>query len=389
MAPRKPRPFHAAAATAAALALCLARPRARADDSVAYIFENYREDDGRITVETQSGSADQDVGAFGHIGLTGTIDAVSGATPTGQPAPDGSDQVVLTQIHTRRKAWAGDYAQQIGNVNVEAGFADSRENDYVSAGWSVNTLAEFNQKNTTVRLGAAGTDDRVEVFFTPQQTYLPKNTHDAILGVTQLIDPLTVATLNVSWGRATGYLSEPHKFVSKSIEIAPNIFLLEDFGENSPGERNKGSLYASVNRAFPAARGALEASYRFYSDTWGVIANTAEVDWFQHLGGKLLLGPSLRLYQQGAANFYYYNLDDTSIIPVREPTGSGPNYSSDFRLSAMRSVEYGLKLTWSASDKLQFEAAYKRYQMWGTDGVTPASAYPTAGIATVGARFLW
>jgi hypothetical protein len=55
----------------------------------------------------------------------------------------------------------------------------------------------------------------------------------------------------------------------------------------------------------------------------------------------------------------------------------------------MRNVEYGLKLTWSESDRLQFETAYKRYEMWGTDGVTPASAYPTAGIATLGARFLW
>jgi hypothetical protein len=389
MASRPPRPFQATAALAAAVALCLPRPSARADGSVGYIFENYREEDNRITVETQSGSADQDVGAFGHLSLTGTIDAVSGATPTGQPAPEGSDQVVLTQIHTRRKAWSGNYAQQLGNVNIEAGFADSRENDYVSAGWSVSTLADSNQKNTTVRLGAAGTDDRVEVFFTPQQTYLPKRTNDAILGVTQLIDPLTVATLNVSWGRATGYLSEPHKFVSKSIQIIPNIFLLEDFGENSPGERNKGSIYASLNRAFPAAHGALEASYRFYSDTWGVVANTAEVDWFQHLGGKVILSPSLRLYQQGAANFYYYNLDDTTIIPVHQPTGSGPNYSSDFRLSAMRSFEYGLRLTWSESDRLQFEMAYKRYEIRGTDGVTPASAYPTAGIATLGARFLW
>jgi hypothetical protein len=374
---------------AAALSLCLARPYARADGSVGYMFENYREEDGRVTVETQSGSADQDVGAFGHLSLTGTIDAVAGATPTGQPAPEGSDQVVLTQFHSRRKAWAGSYSEQVGNVNVEAGFADSREPDYVSEGWSVSTLADFNEKNTTVRLGAAGTDDRVEVFFTPQQTYLPKRTNDAILGVTQLIDPLTVATLNVSWGRATGYLSEPHKFVSKSIEIIQNIFLLEDFAENSPGERNKASVYASVNRAIPAAHGALEASYRFYSDTWGVVANTAEVDWFQHVGGRVVLEPSVRLYQQGAANFYYYNLDSTPIIPVRQPLGTGPNYSSDFRLSAMRNLEYGLKLTWSVSDRLQVEMAYKRYEMWGTDGVTSASAYPTAGIASLGAKLLW
>src|SRR5580658_4677297 len=120
-------PFRATAALAAALALSLPRPCARADDSVGYIFENYRENDGRITVETESGSADQDVGAFGHLSLTGTIDAVSGATPTGQPAPEGSDQVVLSEIHTRRKAWSGDYAQQVANVNVSVGFADSRE----------------------------------------------------------------------------------------------------------------------------------------------------------------------------------------------------------------------------------------------------------------------
>jgi hypothetical protein len=374
---------------AATLAICLPRPSARADDSVAYIFENYRENDGRITVETQSGSADQDIGSFGHLSLTGTIDAVAGATPTGQPAPAGSDQVVMSEIHTRRKAWSGGYSEQISNVNVDVGFADSRESDYVSSGWSVSTLSDFNEKNTTVRFGVAGTDDRVEVFFTPQQTYLSKDTNDVILGVTQLIDPLTVFTANVSWGRATGYLSEPHKYVSKSIEIFQNIFLLQDFAENSPSERNKGSVYLSLNRAFPAVHGAIEASYRFYADTWGITANTVEADWFQHLGSKVVFGPTLRLYQQGAADFYHYNLDDTSIIPVRMPTGSGPNYSSDFRLSAMRSVEYGLKLTWNPLDRLQFELAYKRYEMWGTDGVTPASAYPIAGIGTVGARFLW
>jgi hypothetical protein len=30
------------------------------------------------------------------------------ATPTGRPAPPGSDQVTFTEIHTRRKAWSGD-----------------------------------------------------------------------------------------------------------------------------------------------------------------------------------------------------------------------------------------------------------------------------------------
>lgn len=384
---RAPRPISTSALTAAVLALCASRPSAKADNSIAYYYEDYSEENGRIQVRTQSSSADQDLGPYAHLRLTGTIDAVSGATPTGEPAPPGSDQVNMTDIHTRRKAWSGDFSYQFNNINIDAGFADSREPDYVSRGWSLSTLTDFNQKNTTVRFGVAGTDDNVEVFFLPE--YLPKRTNDAILGITQLIDPLTVVTFNVTFGRATGYLSEPHKFVTKSIEVDPGVFLLEDFGENSPNERNTGTAYASINRAFPNLHGALEGSYRFYSDTFGIVAHTLEADWFQHLGPNLILKPSVRFYQQTAANFYYYNLDDTPIIPVRVPTGAGPNYSSDFRLSAMRNLEYGITAIWIVADRVQVELAYKRYEMWGTDGITPKSAYPTANITTAGIKYLW
>jgi Protein of unknown function (DUF3570) len=381
------RPAASTAFVSMTLAMYLTRPAARAEDSVAYKFENYREEDGRITVETQGGTVDQDVGPFGHLSLTGTIDAVAGATPTGRPAPPGSDQVVLTEIHTRRKAWSGDYSQQIQNFNVDAGFAESRESDYVSLGWSVNTLTDFNEKNTTLRVGLAGTDNRVEVFFEP--AYLPKHTNDAIVGITQVLDARTFVTVNVSMGRETGYLSEPHKFVEKSIEIITNIFLQESFAENSPNERDHEAVYASIDRAFPGARGALEGSYRFYTDTYGIVSHTAGLSWIQHLGARCLLQPSVRYYRQSAARFYYYNLDDTQIVPVRMPNGTAPYYSSDFRLSAEDTYSYGLKVTWKAGEWVQFDAAYEEYVIKGRDGVTPASAYPRAGISTVGVKFLW
>jgi Protein of unknown function (DUF3570) len=371
----------------AALVFCLPRPIAKAEDSIAYRFENYREEDGRITVETQSSSLDQDIGAYGHLSLTGTIDAVAGATPTGRPAPAGTDQVVMTEIHTRRKAWNGDYAQQFKNVNVDVGYAESRESDYVSYGWSLNTLTDFNQKNTTLRAGVAGTDDRVEVFFEP--AYLPKHTHSAIVGVTQLLDPLTFVTLNVTVADATGYLSEPHKFVEKGIEIFTNIVLEEGFGENSPNRRNSGTVYAAINHAFPKLKGAFEGSYRFYSDSYGIVGHTFEAAWYEHVGSALILEPLVRYYQQSAARFYYYNLDNTSIIPVRVPMGTAPYYTSDFRLSAEDTYSFGLKATWRVVDRVQLVASYERYVMNGRDGVTPASAYPTAGVSSLGVRFTW
>ena len=164
---RAPRQLPASALMAAAVALCLPKPSARGDDALTYKYESYREEDGRISVDTSSSSVDQDLGNFGHLKLTGTIDAVAGATPTGQPAPAGSDQVVMTVIHTRRKAWSGDYAQQYKLFTIDFGFADSREPDYVSRGWSVSTLTALNEKNTTIRFGVAGTDDRVQTFFAP------------------------------------------------------------------------------------------------------------------------------------------------------------------------------------------------------------------------------
>jgi hypothetical protein len=381
------RPIPPSALLAAALALCAPRPSARADDSIAYKFENYREEDGRITVETESSQVDQDLPANGHISLTGTIDAVAGATPTGRPAPEGSDQVVLTEIHTRRKAWSGAYSEQIGNFNLSAGFAESREPDYVSLGWSVNALTDLNEKNTTLRVGVAGTDDRVEVFFEP--AYLPKHTRSAIVGVTQVLDPLTFATVNVTLADADGYLSEPHKFVEKGIEILPNIVLEEAFGENSPNERQSATLFASVNHAFPRVKGAVEANYRLYSDTYGIVAHTLGLSWLQHAGPRLMLEPELRYYQQSAARFYYYNLDDTAITPVRVPMGTAPYYTSDFRLSAEDDCTYGLKATFKVAERLQLVASYERFAMHGRDGVTPASAYPRAGITTLGARFTW
>ena len=371
----------------ASLALILSRPAARGADSVDFKYENYREKDGRITVVTESSSVNEDVAAYGHIQLTGTIDAVAGATPTGQPAAPGTQQVPLTEIHTRRKAWSGDYSEQIKSFNIDAAFAESRESDYVSWGWSVNTLTDFNEKNTTLRAGLAGNYDRVGVRFEP--AYLPKHTNDAILGVTQLLNPTTFVTVNVTLGRSTGYLSEPYKIVEKAIEILPNIYLREAFGENSPNARNRTSVFSSLNHSFAGTNGAVEASYRLYSDSYGIVAHTLQLAWLQHLGKRWVLQPSLRFYRQTSARFYYYNLDSTPVMPVHLPAGLAPYYSSDFRLSAEESTSYGLKATWRVSDWMRLDGSYERYTLHGRDGVTPASAYPCAGISTLGVEFLW
>jgi hypothetical protein len=363
-------------------------PRSRGENSVSYKFADYQEMGGRIGVQTQGAYIEQDLGTDMHLKVSGILDAIAGATPTGEPAPGGSTAVPLSDLHEYRKAWNADFSRQFQRVNVALAVGNSRESDYVSTGWSVNVVTDFNQKNTSLLTGLAGTDDTIKVFF--QRDRARKRTNDVIVGVTQLLDPRTSVSVNVGWGRQTGHIADPYKLVQKSVEIFPGLFLPLTFGENRPGYREKWVVFTGLNRALPQLAGALEASYRYYRDTFGAGSHTLELSWFQRTGEKVILRPSLRLYEQNAADFYHYDLNSSSVIPRSGvPNPGGPFYSSDFRLSALRSATYGFKAVWKVTSFAQFDAAWEWYEMRGKDGVTPASAYPRARVVTLGAKFSW
>jgi len=371
--------------------LILASPRnvARAEDSLSYKFENYTESGGRVGVQTQGLIANQDVGSDMQFGLTMVTDAIAGATPTGVPAPAGSTQVPLAHMSDHRKAWEGDLSRQFSQINVSAGISESREHDYISKGWSLNTLTDFNDKNTALLVGVAGHDDDVETFFDPQRLYVKKHALSAIIGATQLLDALTKVTLDVTWARDTGYLSDQYKLVERDVELIQGSFFPLVYAENRPSEQNSCVAYFAVNRAFPRLNGSLEGSYRLYADTFGIVANSIEVRWLEKIGRQFTVSPELRLYEQGAAKFYYYDLNATGIFPTETPNPNGPAYSSDYRLSALDTTTCGVRTAWSPRDWLQLDVAYDRYAMRGRDGITPQSAYPRANIVTIGAKISW
>ncbi len=368
--------------------MVLCRPRAvKAENSLAYEYEDYTEPNGRVGVTTQSARLDQDLGTDMHVALSGVVDAIAGATPSGQPAEAGSDQVALAETRDYRKAWEADLSRQMSRLNVAVGFSRSIEDDYESNGWSINTLTDFNQKNTTLLIGAAGTDDDVEVFFTP--AWRNKHGTDYIVGVTQLLDPHTFVTVDFTWNRSTGFLDDQYKVVQKSVQVLPGIFLPVTYSDNRGDIRDKGTLFLSVNHEVTSWHGALEASYRFYADTYGITSSTGEISWLQKLGRSFILKPDLRLYQQKAASFYVYNLDATSIMPTQTPNPNGPRYSSDSRLSAFEEAGASIKLIWKAADWLQFDASVGGYRQHGTDGITPQSAYYRATVSTAGMKVFW
>lgn len=381
------RPAYAPALLLAGVLVLLQPRNARAESTVTYKYEDYQETAGRVGVQAQYGLVEQSLGTDAKLKLTGVIDSIAGATPTGEaPSTPGGD-VPLTHMHDRRKAWTADYSRQIGRVNLGVGIANSRESDYVSNGASLNTLTDFNDKNTSLLLGVSATDDTVKVFY--QSERVKKRGWDAVVGVNQLIDPQTSVSLNLSFGHVSGYQSDPYKIITKNTELLPGLVLPLTFPENRPDKRNKYILYTSVNHAVASVNGAIDASYRLYHDSFGTTSHTISAAWLQKLGAHFVLIPSVRFYQQGQADFYHVTLTGTTIVPGDLPNPAGPFFSADYRLSKLRNINYGLKLVWNATEHLHLDLAVDRYNMTGRDSITSVSAYPKANIVTGGISFTW
>ena len=340
-----------------------------------------------MAVESHYGMVESDLTPDLHLKLTGVIDALAGATPTGEAPATPGGPVKKAQISDRRKAWSADLSRQFPRVAATVGFANSRESDYVSNGVSLNTVTNFHQKNTLLLLGAAATEDDIKVFH--QRDWAGKQTTDFIAGVTQLLDPRTFVTVNLAYGHSSGFHADPYRIILQSTEVVLGVFLPLTYPENRPTSRDRWTLFTGLNRAFPEAHGTIDASYRLFRDNFGITSHTVEVAWFQKLGQQITLRPNVRFYDQTAADFYRIDLNQAGFAALPAPNANGPFYSADYRVSAFRSYTYGLKIIWQLSTRWQLDAAWDRYEMRGTDGRTSKDAYPRAAIVSVGGKFNW
>lgn len=368
------------------LGLSLPQRSAKAESTLHYKFQTWQEDDGRIRVDSHYGEAQQTWANGSNLRVVGLVDTITGATPTGQPAPEGSDQVPLSTLEDERRSYQLEYTQPFDTFDLALGYGSSKEIDYFSDVWSLNSSIYFNQKNTTLLLGYARADDDVTAAFLPEPRQ--KKVQDAIIGFTQVVSPQTTFTLNLTYGYEEGYLSDPYKIIEKRTEILPGLELNLTFPENRPSAREKVVGFVSVNHALENLNAATEISYRYLSNDWGVRSHTLEWSWFQRFGERFILRPGIRYYQQSAADFYTETLSGSPIVPPPVATGAAPYYSADYRLSEMNTWMLGLRAIWDINERVSVDATYERYLMDGRDDFTSPSAYVDADVVTVGIR-LW
>ena len=319
---------------------------------------------------------------------SGSYYAKAGATPSPAPAPapapggssggGGSTTTVANTVKEYDKAGKApradvederfglnmELAKRLGRHTVVFQGAYSQESDYISRGIALRDSVDFNQKNTTITLGASYANDEVDAVTMagPEN----KDSVDIMVGVLQVLDKTTTLTLNATVGTTDGYLTDPYKVVELNGILVP---------ERRPDNKEKQVLYMALNRFIGTLNGAAELSYRYYNDSFGIGAHTAGLAWDQKIGATLIVSPALRYYVQSEADFY-----DTQFA------GDPVSYSSDYRVSEMSALGYGVKLIWRPGERFSYNVAVDQYVQEGQDGVTADDMYPSALSVMAGVR---
>ena len=362
--------------------------------TIEYRVDSYDEADGRVDVLSHYFDLRHHTDSGMSLGIRYVLDSVSGATPVG--TYDRNDPTLwdFAEIEDERNAATFTIEQEFGDYSLAFEYARSYESDYSSNAIALTGTRSLFDKNTLFSIGAAYAND--DVLATPSTVLLDdrrKETFDLSLGLSQVLNKSTVVDFNVSYGRSTGYLSDPYRQISQTetfiVDTPVGPFPVTDtfnFPENRPDERGRAAFRASVRHYIEPLDAGLVAAFRVFNDSDGIVSETVELEYNQQLGERLILSPFFRFYNQSEADYYYPSLTGTGILGQDDNHGAPPNYSSDYRVSAFQSISYGVGLDLKLNQNLALNFKFERYEMSGRSEGTPSIFFPTAQVFSAGVK---
>jgi hypothetical protein len=278
------------------------------------------------------------VDATFDTGDTGTIDAhllVDAITS----ASSASGAVDTTFSERRWEAGMG-YTRGVGDVTtVGVNGKISVEPDYGSYFSAAHLERGFAQKNFTLGLTAGFGYDSVKRLMPAPLGGSMLAMHVGSLktglgsvSATQLLSETALLGFTYDLTYLSGYQQNPYRRA-----------ITEDAGfveERHPDQRTRHAIALTYKQYVRRTHTTLVATYRFYDDSWGVIAHTPELRLVQDAGDGLDVALRYRLHWQGAADFY----EPTYV------TNDVPYVSDDVKLSKFWAQTIGV--TFGAEGRL-------------------------------------
>ena len=413
--------------------------KAEAQTSVDSALAYYREGKGRVSAIEPVVTLRADFGDERVLGLKFTFDSLSGGTPNGAvpstkaqtfASPSGkslnsapqtyttaSGQLAVIsapiyivnpgqlpldpKYHDQRLALSADYQLPLSRLmRTTLGGALSYEHDFLSASVNASLARDFNDKNTTVSIGANGEFDAVQPIggapipgsdYTLFEKVGNHSKHDGnvVAGVTQVMTRRWLTDFSLSYDQLKGYLNDPYKIVSI---VDPGGNVTGYLYEKRPESRTRKSAFLENRVALDRVMVGITA--RYMTDDWDIRSETVQLRlrWWDQDRDRYL-EPNFRWYKQTAASFYTPWLSSTG------PTTIGAA-SADSRLGAFHALTAGLKYAAKFDDssgpdgsELSVRAEYYRqtqdHQVPGPGVLAGLDLYPGLTAILVSVEWRW
>lgn len=285
--------FHRAARAVAAVAWLLPAAAAHAavlpEDRADVMYHRYS--GGGITVDGPSVLVRKSLGDSFSATANYYVDAITSASV--DVVVSGASQY---REEREQKSLSLDYLR--GKSLWSASYLESSENDYDASTWSLGVSQDMFGDLTTVSLGYSQGRDKIGDSTDPAfRDEIERRSYR--IGLSQVLTRNAVLALNFETVTEQGYLQNPYRSmryrtVSDTWVLAPEEF---------PRTRTSNAASARLKHYLPW-RAAAEAQYRFYSDTWGLRAHTAGLEYTHPLRERWTFSGSYRYYTQNSADFF-------------------------------------------------------------------------------------
>lgn len=187
-----------------------------------------------------------------------------------------------------------------GKTTYNLGFTNSEENDYEAQTASFGISQDLFGDLTTISMGFSRGSDTVGDSTDPLfEEEIDRWSYR--VGVSQILTKSIITSLNLEVITDEGFLNNPYRSYRYFNPTDDRLFALEE--EVYPRTRTSNAVALNA-RYFLPYRAAMYGGYRFFTDTWGIRANTFELGYIQPIKQQWTFEARVRYYDQNHADFY-------------------------------------------------------------------------------------
>jgi len=292
------------------------------EDRADILYHRY--DGGGVTIDGPSILVRKSAGKSVSLAANYYVDMVSSASidviTTASPYKEERTQYSLSADYLR------------GNTIISAGLTSSDESDFDSKTYRLAVSQDMFGQLTTLTMSYSFGDDTVRR--SDDSSFFRDNTRQQYgIGLTQILTRNLIAALNFEVITDEGFLNNPYRSVRF---LDPDSLLGYSFeSELYPNTRTTSAVGLRAKYYLPY-RAALEAQYRYFTDTWDIESHTASVTYI-HPWNDLTFTAKYRYHDQTGAHFFrdLFSMSEATNFRGRDKELS-PLNSHTFKLG----VEY-------------------------------------------------